>query len=172
MPGSSPVLLARVRPDRLQRQIHCHALPTGWEQLEYPTFLERRRTLLAGVVREGFATLWGDKAEPDKIAVSDLIAAGESQTLEFKSSARWNTTQQPDPKLEHVIVKTVCGLLNAGGGVLLIGVADNGEVLGVGPDLTRSASRARTDTNSSSVNCSTQTSPHRPHTPSACDSRR
>jgi hypothetical protein len=45
-------------------------------------------------------------------------------------------TQQADPKLEHVIVKTVCGFLNAEGGVLLICVADVGAVLGVAPDLS------------------------------------
>ena len=137
MPGSCPVLSARVRPDRLQRQIHCHALPTGWSSSSTRRSSSDAARCSPRVVREGFATIWGDKAAPDKVAVSDLIAAGESQTLEFKSSARWNThTQQSDPKLEHVIVKTLCGLLNAGGGVLFIGVADNGEVLGVGPDLS------------------------------------
>ena len=50
--------------------------------------------------------------------IEDLIAAGESQTIEFKSTARWNLhTEQPDTKLEHVIVKTVCGFLNAEGGI-------------------------------------------------------
>ena len=52
------------RAARLKRQIEHHALPVGWEQLDYPTFLERRRQLIARVVQEGFATLWGERPKP------------------------------------------------------------------------------------------------------------
>jgi hypothetical protein len=115
--------------DRLKRQTYCHALPIGWEQLDYATFLERRRDLIAEVVRDGFATLWSEHKPPPPVAVTDLIEAGESQ-VEFKSTARWNLhTGQADPKLEHVVVKTVCGLLSAEGVTLLICVGDDGEVL-------------------------------------------
>lgn len=34
-----------------------HALPDGWELMEYPVFLEERRNLMAGVIRRGFETL-------------------------------------------------------------------------------------------------------------------
>jgi hypothetical protein len=69
-------------------------------------------------------------------SIDDLIAAGESETIKFKSTARVNLhTGEADPKMEHVIVKTVCGLLNHEGGTLLIGVADDGQVLGIEPDL-------------------------------------
>ena len=40
-------------PGKLKRQVHLHALPVGWEQLDYATFLERRRSLMAQVVQEG-----------------------------------------------------------------------------------------------------------------------
>ncbi|MGI5470881.1 GmrSD restriction endonuclease domain-containing protein [Streptomyces sp. CA-132043] len=43
--------------DRIARQRHWHALPDGWEQLPYDTFLQERRRLIAGVVREAFDTL-------------------------------------------------------------------------------------------------------------------
>ena len=42
-----PTMAATVDPDRLKRQAYWHALPVGWEQLDYPTFLERRRDLIA-----------------------------------------------------------------------------------------------------------------------------
>ena len=130
-----PVMAAQIPADRLKRQVHLHALPVGWEQLDYPTFLERRRAMIAKVVREGFATLWRSAHVPKEATIEDVIAAGESQTTEFKSTARWNLhTLQPDPKLEHVIVKTVCGFLNAEGGTLLIGVDDNGQILGLEDD--------------------------------------
>lgn len=131
-----PVMSRSVTPERLKRQQHLHALPVGWEQLDYTTFLERRRSLIARVVREGFATLWGAETTPTEASVADLIQAGESQTIEFKSTARWNAkANMADPKLEGMIVKTVCGFLNAEGGSLLIGIDDEGEVLGLEDDL-------------------------------------
>jgi hypothetical protein len=131
-----PLLSAGVSPERLRRQVRLHALPVGWEQLDYAEFLERRRALIAQVTREGFATLWEDRAPVQDASVADLLAAGESQTVERKSTARLNLhTGERDPRLEHVIVKTVCGFLNAEGGVLLIGVDDDGRVLGLERDL-------------------------------------
>ena len=38
-----PEMTAGIDPERLKRQAYWHALPVGWEQLDYPTFLERRR---------------------------------------------------------------------------------------------------------------------------------
>ena len=131
-----PAMTRGLDPDQLQRQIYWHALPVGWEQLEYTTFLERRRTLLAQVVRDGFSTLWEDSAPEPAEGVIELLRVGESQTVEFKSTARWNMhAGKPDKKMEHVITKTVCGFLNAQGGKLLIGVDDDGNVVGLDSDL-------------------------------------
>ena len=38
--------------------------------------------------------------------------------------------------MEHVVVKTVCGFLNAEGRTLLIGVDDDGQVVGLEKDLS------------------------------------
>ncbi len=142
-----PVMTASIDPERLKRQSYWHALPVGWEQLDYPTFLERRRDLIASVVRDGFGRLWEDKPTHETtMSLADLLAVGESQTVEFKSTARWNVhTGQPDKKMEHVITKTVCGFLNAEGGALLIGVDDDGHVLGLDSDLTTLGSKANAD---------------------------
>jgi len=131
-----PAMTEGLDPERLRRQAYWHALPVGWEQLDYATFLERRRTLLAQVVRDGFSTLWEDsEPEPTK-GVAGLLRVGESQTVEFKSTARWNVyASKPDKKMEHVITKTICGFLNAQGGKLLIGVDDDGNVVGLDADL-------------------------------------
>src|ERR1700760_1483471 len=48
-------------------------------------------------------------------------------------------------KMEHVIVKIVCGLLNHEGGTLLIGVADDGQILGIEPDLRTLGAKGNTD---------------------------
>lgn len=72
---------------------------------------------------------------PADQAVLDLIAAGESKTLEFKSTARFNVkANQPDPKMERIIAKTVAAFLNTDGGTLLIGVTDEGTVRGMADD--------------------------------------
>jgi hypothetical protein len=75
-----PAITDRMDPSRLRRQIRWHALPIGWEQLDYSTFLERRRDLIAEVVRDGFATLWGRESTQSDASIDDLIAAGESDT--------------------------------------------------------------------------------------------
>lgn len=141
-----PVMTSGLNADRLKHQTYCHALPVGWEQLDYATFLERRRELIADVVRGAFSRLWSEHNAPPPTSARDLIEAGESQAVEFKSTARWNLhTGQADPKLEHVIVKTVCGLLNAEGGSLLIGVSDDSEVVGLDRDFATLGSKGNVD---------------------------
>lgn len=132
-----PEMSNRIPRGQLQRQMYWHALFYGWERMEYSDFLERRRSRIADVVRDGFKRLWeeGDSIESE-LTIRDMIASGETQGLEFKSTGRFNLRiGSKDPKMEHVIVKTVCGFMNAeGGGVLLIGVDDDGRTVGLGQD--------------------------------------
>ncbi len=142
-----PEMTRRIDPERLRRQAYWHALPPGWEQLDYPTFLERRRERIAVVVRDGFNSMWDDQQAPEPSSeIDDLLGVGESQTVEYKSTARLNLhTGKADKKMEHVIAKTVCGFLNAEGGTLLIGVDDTGSVLGLGDDMATLGSKANRD---------------------------
>ena len=72
----------------------------------------------------------------DDTDIARLIAAGESAGLEFKSTARVNLfTGAADKKMEEVILKTVAGFWNAAGGTLLVGVSDDGTVLGLDADM-------------------------------------
>ncbi len=66
----------------------------------------------------------------------ELIKAGESKTLEFKSSLRWNLKEdrQDDTGVTHAVLKTVAAFLNTEGGDLLIGVADDGAIVGIERD--------------------------------------
>lgn len=140
-----PAMTRAMPADRLQRQKELHALPQGWEQLDYDTFLERRRGRVAQVVRQGFEGLWDDvEPAPQRATMEDLVSLDESHTLEFKSTARWNVKAgRADKKMEHVIVKTVCGFLNADGGKLLIGVDDDGSPLGLDHDYNTLARKDR-----------------------------
>ena len=122
--------------ERLKRQSYWHALPVGWQQLDYPTFLEKRRDLIAQVIRDGFDRLWTENRPKLPPTLAGLLSEGESQTVEFKSTARWNLhAEHYDKRLERAITKTVCGFLNAEGGKLLIGVNDDAEVLGLLNDM-------------------------------------
>jgi uncharacterized membrane protein YeaQ/YmgE (transglycosylase-associated protein family) len=69
--------------------------------------------------------------------IDELIRHGESDRLEFKSSARWNLhTKARDERIELVIAKAVSGFLNSDGGTLLIGVNDDGDKVGLANDFT------------------------------------
>lgn len=66
----------------------------------------------------------------------ELIKRGESRTLEFKSTLRWNLREdrQDDKVVTHAVLKTIAAFLNTEGGDLLIGVADDGSIVGVDQD--------------------------------------
>ena len=67
--------------------------------------------------------------------IAEVVKRGESDSLEFKSSARWNMRAgKRDDAMETVIAKTVAAFMNSGGGTLLIGVDDDGRLIGLGPD--------------------------------------
>jgi predicted HTH transcriptional regulator len=56
-------------------------------------------------------------------SVEELIAGGETRSVEFKETARWNVREaQKDKLMEEIVAKTVAGFANALGGTLLIGV--------------------------------------------------
>jgi Schlafen, AlbA_2 len=75
-----------------------------------------------------FEEVMGHHAVEVEPTVQELIANGESATLEFKSTARWNVKARKEvTRMEHEIAKTVCAFLNSHrGGTLLIGVSDDG----------------------------------------------
>jgi len=68
--------------------------------------------------------------------LSELIAAGESQYVEYKSSFIWDYHRQsPNKELNVPTLKNVTAFMNTTGGMLLIGVGDDGEVLGIENDI-------------------------------------
>ena len=75
------------------------------------------------------------KAELDKDLPS-IIRQGEGPILEFKSSLRWDMQEERvNRNLEGVVLKTLAGFLNSHiGGTLLIGVSDDGEIIGLEKD--------------------------------------
>jgi len=73
-----------------------------------------------------------DAGAPD---VAALLAAGESDRVEFKETARWNVREEKkDPRMEAVVAKTVAAFLNSSGGTLVIGADDTGCPTGLDRD--------------------------------------
>ncbi len=83
-------------------------------------------------------------AQAARATTEALINAGESKTVEFKQSARHNEhVAGADKRLEHEIVKSVAGFLNAIGGTLLIGVHDAQHVTGLAGDYALTGNKGR-----------------------------
>lgn len=67
--------------------------------------------------------------------VRSLIEAGESASVEFKSTARLNLhSNSRDQAITWAVIKTIAAFMNTGGGTLLIGVNDRGKPVGIEPD--------------------------------------
>ncbi|MGI9530433.1 AlbA family DNA-binding domain-containing protein [Lutimonas sp.] len=75
---------------------------------------------------------------PNRIAipsVEEILKEEENRYLEFKSSLRWDYRQEKvNPELEKVIMKTIAAFGNTDGGILLIGVDDDKNILGLEND--------------------------------------
>ncbi len=79
---------------------------------------------------------WVYEGLRERKTVPQLIEEGESDKVEFKSSARWNYIAEMATKdIEDAIAKTVAAFLNSEGGTLIVGIDDKGQVLGLEPDL-------------------------------------
>lgn len=73
------------------------------------------------------------------LQVADIVANGESTALEFKSTLRMNLhTKKSDPRLEMSVLNTIAAFLNSEGGLILIGVGDDGSAVGVADDKFKS----------------------------------
>jgi hypothetical protein len=142
-----PIYVSNVPAPELSRIEFWHALPGEWHEMAYSDFLEARRQLMARVVRSAWERLEpplsradSDATEthaPEHWTVEELLESKESASVEFKSSARWDYRRNERSKdIEDAVVRTIAGFMNRHGGTLLIGVDDDGNVLGLSKDLS------------------------------------
>ena len=70
------------------------------------------------------------------ISPKNTFAATAASKTSSNSSLRWDlkTCQNDDKNSSHAALKTIAAFLNTGGGDLLLGVADDGTVLGIEHD--------------------------------------
>ncbi len=68
--------------------------------------------------------------------ILELIKKGEDEHVEFKSTIRMNLfSKKPGKEIELAWLKSVVAFCNSNGGAILIGVNDDGEILGLEADL-------------------------------------
>lgn len=142
-----PILWERYVPqEKRERTRFLHALPEGWEQLSYDDFLEKRRKLIALVIKTAFDKLRnGTVAVPGSGSenswrgptVAELIAGEESAEVEFKQTGVGRRVPSDKPQFpSEAVVKSVAAFLNSStGGTLGIGIADDKQVVGLANDL-------------------------------------
>jgi len=122
----------------IARMNHFHALPENWTQMEYKAFLEKRREMIAQIIKEGYKTLANEsvpKAAFEGLDLADVMIKGENDSVEFKSTIRTNLhTGGADKRMELAVLKTLAGFLNTDGGTLVIGVSDDGAPVGIKRD--------------------------------------
>jgi hypothetical protein len=106
-----------------------------WKIENYEQFLEERRKLLAKNINMFLQNITASQETVAPVSLEEMIAEGESDELEFKSTLRWDLKEGViNRKLEEVIMKTIAAFANSEGGNLLIGVRDDGEILGLEHD--------------------------------------
>ncbi len=75
-------------------------------------------------------------ANSNNLRAKDLLKGAENEHVEFKSSIRWDYfTSRVNKSLDRAIVKTIAAFLNSQGGILLIGVDDERNILGIEKDI-------------------------------------
>lgn len=109
--------------------------PNLWKIDNYEQFLEERRKILSSHLNTFLQNITASVVPVVPVSLADLIVEGESDELEFKSTLRWDLKDGVvNKKLEEVIMKTVSAFANSQGGTLLIGVEDDGAVIGLEHD--------------------------------------
>jgi len=102
-------------------------------------------TILGGILGFVFSIFWINIKEKRQLIykqerllkneISALLKAGENERVEFKSSIRYDYHRKTtNRELEMVIAKTIVGFMNAKGGKLILGVDDDGKILGLEND--------------------------------------
>lgn len=122
---------------QINRALQSHFISLdgyGIESNDYETFLKARAKKIFAELK---ARVELSHAEPVNEEVQELILAGESENVEFKSTLRYDLRAKAvNKKLEYVIAKTIAAFMNSEGGSLFIGVDDNQNMLGLTDDIS------------------------------------
>jgi membrane protein YdbS with pleckstrin-like domain len=77
------------------------------------------------------------EGEVPNLTTNEVVTGAENQFVEFKSSFQWDYRQQRVNKELHLpVIKNLAAFMNAQGGYVIIGVDDDGNLLGLSADLS------------------------------------
>jgi hypothetical protein len=131
--------LAKVR-ENFPAALKLQSIPPDeelWKLDNFEKFLAERRRMLASELNEFLERITHTAETEVETSLEGMIAEGESVDLEFKGSLRWNYNAScVDKKMEEVVLKTIAAFSNSDGGTLLIGVMDEGDIVGLERDYT------------------------------------
>lgn len=108
-----------------------------WEETDFDNVL----TLLIFLITGGvvgyliyyFKTSLNNKEK--RLSLEELLEKGESETVEFKSSLRWDyNLNKTNKELEFAVLKTIAAFMNTRNGTLILGVADDTSIIGLEKD--------------------------------------
>jgi len=131
-PADLPIIMVTAEADSnsVVRSLSLGADDYVTKPIDFPVLFARMegKLVLRDLMRERATQHDGPF---DQRYVESLILRGEDNTLEFKSTLRWNIhSGQVGKEIEIAWAKTIVAFLNSDGGILLIGVADDGEIIG------------------------------------------
>jgi hypothetical protein len=105
----------------------------GLSSDDYSVFLQKRSEWIYQELQNRIEL--SNSLTDESNSLKELVLAGESDRLEFKSTLRFDIKLFTlNLKLEYVIAKTIAAFLNAAGGILMIGINDHGDVIGLTRD--------------------------------------
>jgi len=124
--------------DELPNSIKSHLIEDieefGIFSDDYSVFLEKRAKVIFTALQNRIELK--NKNGIKDAELKELILIGENERLEFKSTLRFDLRENKvNKKLEFVIAKTISAFLNSEGGILMIGVDDFGNILGLNKDI-------------------------------------
>lgn len=119
----------------LEKSLNSHLISMsgfGIEADDYEQFLKARAKKIYDDLKSRIDLT---HSEPIEEEIEEIILGGESESVEFKSTLRYDLKQKMvNKKLEFVIAKTISAFLNSSGGNLFIGIDDNANSLGLSDD--------------------------------------
>ncbi len=106
----------------------------GIESDDYQQFLTARAEKIFARLKSRIELT---HTEPAVGEIEELILGGESESVEFKSTLRFDLRQKAVNKtMEYAIAKTISAFMNTTGGNLFIGIDDNQNALGLNDDIS------------------------------------
>lgn len=127
-------LIKEVVLSRFLHSFSSHMLPMSLLFIIIGSFIGLGSGIYSGIIRKNKVSIKSNESFLIK-SVRKLIEEGESQTVGFESSLRYDYRQvKTDKSLESIVLIKIAGFLNSKGGMLLLGVDHFGTILGLAND--------------------------------------